>query len=366
MCTRVALIVASILFVFATSQDVPVWDRLLSDQACVIKDGTASYKLYYAGEDLASINLATSTDGLTWTEYPSNPVITDGRYHATVHYYETPFPGANLGTDPSFMDMHYRIWYAGPADDGWRYGESLDGAVWNNRMAVTLTTPLVTGVSHGIVDAVFTPDATNTGTDWTFRIYANVQWQHGGDYADEELIVVAFSANGYEWQGYDPTNVGYATPVFAPSHGLGDFDRADVGWFKATRNSANDWEAFYSGNMNGIGRAVSSDGLNWARTGVVVSTFDGVAWRNTSSWMPSVVAESDSLYRIYFLGSDNESGWNLGYINHDRPLPIEESESEEEEECTGNGVLVYVVVVPQETAAELIATLANLGAGRMK
>lgn len=327
--------------------DTPVWDKLLPDQAYVIKDGDASYKLYYAGEDFASINLATSPDGLLWTEYPDNPIITDGQYHATVHNYDVAFTGANVGSDPSSADMYYRIWYAGPTNYGienWRYGESPDGIVWHNRVAVSQvnSTPLVwsigCGVAYGIADGTYVAGATNTGTDWAFRIHANVQWELG-TYAGEELVIAGFSENGYEWRGYDPTDVGYATPVFTPTHVNGDFDAGHVGWFKVIRHAADDWEAFYSGGndttyqrLNGIGhgRAVSADGLNWTRAGVVATTSDGVAWRNASTWMPSVTIANATHYRVYFLGSDFDEDnmgegdwiwWYLGIIYYPRPLP---------------------------------------------
>ena len=325
------------LVAIAAGLDAPLWDKLLPDQACVVKDGPASYKLYYAGEDFLSINLATSADGLVWTEHPGNPIIVDGQYHATVHYYVTAFAGANVGTDPSAAPMRYRIWYAGPTNYGignWRYGESQDGVAWHNRVAVTqvVSAPLVwsasVGVAYGIADAVHVPGAANAGVDWSFRIYANVQWE-SGPHSAEELVIAGFSANGYEWFGYDPTSVGYATPVFASSHAAGDFDRAHIGWWKVIRNAATDWEAFYSGGnettyarLNGVGRAASTDGFNWTRTGALVTTADGVAWRNMSVWMPSVVAESAALYRIYFLGSNRSPDggswiwWKLGCIGY--------------------------------------------------
>jgi hypothetical protein len=234
------LTLAIAIVALSAGDDVPVWDTLLPDQSYVLKDGASSYKLYYGGEDFASINLATSTDGLSWTAYPGNPIIADGQYHTTVHYYETAFDGANASSDPSDAPMHYRIWYQGPTNYGignWRYGESQDGVAWHNRMAVTQAfgMPPVwssgTGVAYGIADAVYNPDATNSGTDWAFRIYANVQWELGA-YTAQEVTIVAFSENGYEWGGYDPSSVGYATPVFGPSHGAGDFDMTHVGWFK--------------------------------------------------------------------------------------------------------------------------------------
>jgi hypothetical protein len=248
-----ALAILILLCARSLSDDVPLWDGLLPDQGYVVRDGPASYKFYYAGNDFASINLATSADGVSWVPYPGNPIISDGQYHATVHHYETAFQGADIGSDPSAADMHYRIWYAGSSNYGignWRYGESADGIAWHNRVAVTQVdaAPLIwsssVGTAYGIADAVYTPGAANAGTDWTFRIYANVQWEDG-PHSGQELTIAGFSANGHEWLGYDPMDVGYATPVFASTGVSTDFDGAHIGWFKVVKPAGGDWDAFY-------------------------------------------------------------------------------------------------------------------------
>jgi hypothetical protein len=311
---------------FIVSGDAsPVFSTLIPDQAYVIKDNV-NYKLYYAGDNFASINLAQSPDGIAWTPYGGNPIITDAQYHSDVKYYSTGFPGANSGTNPSALTMNYRMWYQGLNGygiDGWRYAESPDGINWYNRIPVSQFGPPVfstlTGVNYGIANAVYTPGASNTGTDWTFRIYANVQWEDG-PYAGMELVVMAFSSDGYNWTGYDPTSVGYATPVFKGTLDGISFDSDHIGWFKVIKNSATDWQAFYSGGkettykaLNGIGYAISSDGINWVRKQTLFTTDDGVAWRSQSVWMPSVVKVGND-YQIYFIGSDNPDIDNSNWI----------------------------------------------------
>ncbi|MGD0352145.1 MAG: CARDB domain-containing protein [Dehalococcoidia bacterium] len=325
-------IASSVTFTINESPS-PVFSTLIPDQAYVIKDNV-NYKLYYAGNNFASINLAQSPDGITWTPYSGNPIISDAQYHADVKYYSTGFTGANSGTDPSSLTMYYRMWYAGLNQNsisGWRYAESPDGINWFNHIPVTQFGPPVysaaTGVTYGIADVVYTPGASNTGTDWTFRIYANVQWELGA-YGGKELVVMAFSSDGYNWTGYDPTAAGYATPVFAGTLVTSDFDCDHIGWFKVIKNSPTDWEAFYSGGkettyqaLNGIGYATSTDGINWTRSQTLFTTSDGVAWRSQSVWMPSVV-KTGSNYQIWFLGSDNPNldssnwiQWKLGMAN---------------------------------------------------
>jgi len=305
----------------------PVFNTLIPDQAYVIKDNVG-YKLYYAGNDFGSINLATSPDGINWAPYAGNPVLSEGltvqAEHANVKFYSTGFVGANSGTNPSAMTMYYRMWYQGTTSGigGWRYAESPDGINWYNHIAVTQTgTPVfsaATGTDYGIADVVYTPGGEGGDPNKTFRIYANVQWELGL-YGAKELVVMAYSANGYVWTGYDPTSVGYATPVFEGTLDGTSFDTDHIGWFKVIENSPTDWQAFYSGGdgttyqaLNGIGYATSADGINWTRRQTLFMTSDGVAWRSQSIWMPSVVKTGNN-YEIYFLGSNNpdisDSDW---------------------------------------------------------
>jgi predicted GH43/DUF377 family glycosyl hydrolase len=333
-----APVIASPVTLAINENPVPVFPSptgLIPDQAYVIKDNV-NYKLYYAGNNFTSINLAQSPDGITWTPYSGNPIISDGQWHADVHYYNTGFTGTDNGNYPSSVTMYYRMWYEGLDQHsiaGWRYAESPDGINWFNHIPVSqFGTPVFdgihAGVHYGIADAIYTPSATNTGTDWTFRIYANVQWELA-PYSAKELVVMAFSSDGYNWTGYDPApSAGYATPVFAGTGNPGDFDKDHIGWFKVIKNSPTDWEAFYSGGgsdntyqaLNGIGYATSTDGINWTRKQTLFTTSDGVAWRSQSVWMPSVVKTGNN-YQIWFLGSNSDMTdgtwiyWKLGMAN---------------------------------------------------
>jgi hypothetical protein len=239
------------------------------------------------------------------------------QYHCDVKYSTTGFTGANAGTNPSSAVMQYRMWYQGSSGGiigGWRYSESPDGKNWYNRISCTQYGPLVfsakIGIHYGIANVVYTPGAANSGTDWTFRIYANAQWETG-PYDAKELVIMAFSTNGYDWTGYDPTSAGYATPVFGGTLDGTSFDCDHIGWFKVIKNGPADWEAIYSGGkdttyqaLNGIGYATSADGITWTRSRTLLTTTDGMPWRSQSTWMPSVV-KTGSVYRIWFLGSDN-------------------------------------------------------------
>jgi len=324
---------ASVLTVTENPSPIFPASTRLPDQGYVLKDDT-NYKLYYADCTIplwvCSIDLAQSPDGVTWTPYVGNPVLAEGATqgeHADVHFYSAGFTGANSGTNPSAITMYYRMWYQGTAGGigDWRYAESPDGITWYNHIAVTQTGTSVTGgisANYGIADAVYTPGGEGGDASKTFRMYINVQYAVA-PYTSNELVIMAYSQNGYVWTGYDPTSVGHATPVFAPTLDGVSFDTDHVGWFKVIKNSDTDWEAFYSGGknstyvaLNGIGYARSRDGINWVRRQTLFTTNDSVAWRNQSVWMPSVV-KSGNNYKIFFLGSDDESDgswiwWKLG------------------------------------------------------
>jgi predicted GH43/DUF377 family glycosyl hydrolase len=266
------------------------------------------------------------------TPYTGNPVLSEGplvqQEHADVHFYSEGFTGANSGTNASAAIMYYRMWYqgAGSGIAGWRYAESSDGITWYNHIAVIQHDQPVfsaaTGVEYGIADVVYTPGGEGGDINKTFRIYANVQWELG-PYGGKELVVMAYSANGYDWTGYDPTSAGYATPVFAGTLDINRFDCDHIGWFKVIKNSPTDWQAFYSGGkgstyqaLNGIGYATSTDGIQWTHRQTLFTTNDPVTWRNKSVWMPSVV-KSGNNYELFFLGSADVSDgswiwWKLG------------------------------------------------------
>src|SRR5690606_28112287 len=57
------------------------WDEVRVMSATVVKDGSSDYKMWYTGRNAATvyaIGYATSSDGVSWTKYGSNPVLTIG------------------------------------------------------------------------------------------------------------------------------------------------------------------------------------------------------------------------------------------------------------------------------------------------
>ena len=114
------------------------WDVSI-DTPEIVRD-TVGYKLYYFGDTLpggsnqnpsseASIGVATSADGIHWTKYAGNPILTHGSEAAWDRsWIESP---AVLWDSASGTFM---MWYSGVDTTSWRIGVGLatspDGFTW--------------------------------------------------------------------------------------------------------------------------------------------------------------------------------------------------------------------------------------------
>lgn len=295
---------------------------------------SAKYKMWY-GTTSSQTALATSSDGVSWTD--QGIVMTDG-YHATVEYYPEGFAGANTGENPSSSTMYYRMWYwdVGTLYDvsAIGYTESPDGVSWYNRQPLQNgTVPIVSGGdpgwnrgSYGPADVLYSPGASNTGTDWTFTMY------YDGTTGGSEALGLGFSADGITWTGYDADSDGKADPVFEGTGVVGDWDENYVSRATIIKNADNDYEMWYSGGVgamnHGIGYATSSDGINWTRdtknpvfhkddTG-----YPGAPWRNLRTYTPSVIKDG-AVYKMWFAGKEDSSGdYSIGYATVPPPSEV--------------------------------------------
>ena len=118
--------------------DSGAWDIWI-DTPEILHD-TAGYKLYYFGDTLAggsdklpshraSIGVATSSDGINWTKFPGNPVLTHGS--------DTEWDRSWIESPAVLWDSStgtYMMWYSGVDTLTWRIciglATSPDGFVW--------------------------------------------------------------------------------------------------------------------------------------------------------------------------------------------------------------------------------------------
>lgn len=84
------------------------WDGLFIESPSVLYDGSLYY-MWYSGIDTTwrvRIGVATSPDGITWTKYPGNPVITEGSLYA--------WDGLSVAVPAViYHNQAFEMWYCG-------------------------------------------------------------------------------------------------------------------------------------------------------------------------------------------------------------------------------------------------------------
>ena len=217
------------------------WDDFQISSPAVIKAG-GIFLLYYEGEDSAThtrkIGVATSTDGITWTKSPSNPVLSPGAA-GSWDALEVRYPVVH------FDGTTYRMWYWGK----------------NN-------TDSTSSQAAAMIGLATSPD----GVTWTKRTSPVLGTAYGGS-------------------GYIPGTV---------------------------VQNAGQFLMWYESPFGAIGRATSTDGINWTDSGNVRSTpsFNGKR--------PSVLLDGTT-YRMWFgktnslgagiLGGPSVRNSNIGYAS---------------------------------------------------
>ena len=257
------------------------WDSGYRDVACVVSDGSM-YHLFFVGDDEADgppsgIGHATSSDGVTWTIDPNNPVLTPG---AEGEWDE----GAVAGPAVIYDNAEFHMWYGGWIDE-WQsrpgYATSPDGSSWTKYSS----NPLFERGGPGSFDesGVFPRSVIFDGG--TYRM-----WYTGVDLPDFFFTVgYAESLDGISWTKHPG-------PVLETGSEWDDWDVSAP----SVIFDGSIYHMWYSGGgivenyalPTGIGYATSADGIEWAKYpdnpvfafdegqpdgGVVV--FDGSAYR---------------------------------------------------------------------------------------
>ena len=343
----------------------PIWDDPINlTPIAVVRGAENRFRLYYNNPLSGNVSTATSINGKNWTS--AEDTVPQLQYGMVVHadYYADGFVGINSGDRPNNTVMYYRAWFTTENGSN-NYTESPDGIHWYNVKPFTQY-----GVPFGEPgdgcymtsfspwgDVVYTEDAANIGTDWTFRMYfGKTCYPEGVPLRNirslktsratkvftnpcEEMnmsIYVAFSENGYNWTAYDATGSGHATPVFEPSYNTSErHDMCMIMSMQVVRNSPTDWEAFYSGvsgvyveDISSINYATSTDGITWNRSpqNPLISTENTTVWYNFPVYQ-SVVKTALDHYLVYFVSFITEivvreNGYaHLGLIEFSSDIP---------------------------------------------
>jgi len=146
-----------------TKGNIGEWDGTWVESPTINFDSNiGEYKMWYNGVDTANwkinIGLATSNDGVQWTKYANNPVLTTGNWGT--------YDDMWLGTPTvSKIDSYYEIWYSATSSNSYNFGTSSfdtvsicyaissDGIAWtkysNNPLFNTYTLPFDSLVDIG-------------------------------------------------------------------------------------------------------------------------------------------------------------------------------------------------------------------------
>jgi len=134
------------------------WDESGLSFPRVIKNG-ATYEMWYHSD--GKIGHATSPDGIVWTKYAANPVLSEG------------WDSAGVGLSTILLDDDtYNLWTSSGVDEtrGIGYFESSDGILWTQPVSNPLLTRGEAGViidakyNHNDVDAYSLPNTAITIT----------------------------------------------------------------------------------------------------------------------------------------------------------------------------------------------------------
>jgi len=188
------------------------WDSGSVSLGSVLKNGT-QFMMYYRGTNTTSyvtgaIGLATSSDGITWTKFSGNPVLTSTTFAADQGYIASPFVIK--------LELTYNMWYTGKNVTFQKespyttilYATSLDGIHWDKWPKPVLTPS--TDQNAWDSAAVYSPSVYFNGT--TFGL-----WYTGlGQSLRNPQIGVATSPDGATWTR------SYYNPILSPSAGAWD------------------------------------------------------------------------------------------------------------------------------------------------
>jgi predicted GH43/DUF377 family glycosyl hydrolase len=297
------------------------WDDRQVWNPAVIRDGD-TLRMYYTGGyaivwdlPMTKIGYAWSLDGVIWTRYNGNPVLS-----AEFNWEDDGLFGCAVIKDGDTMKM----WY-GCGDPGSviGYATSLDGKKWNKYPSPVLET----GPGSEWDDYVIRPTTVVKEDDMLKMYY----WGGRPYFPYEESmpqIGLATSPDGINWTKYNDTTTAAAPYAFSDpvlKHGeTGDWDE-DRAIYPMVLKKGSGYEMLYTGAKFGppqkIGYAQSEDGINWVKHLEPVFP-SSISWGDTP--YGGTFLNFDEKYHLWYacFHTEIQAGPKIGYASSPNPAGI--------------------------------------------
>jgi len=204
--------------------------------------------MFYSGYQLndpifiPAIGRATSPDGITWTKYEGNPILTSGS--------SGEWDAEDIFMGPTLVDSSgYKLWYEGNDGTNSRIGlaTSQNGIDWEKYEGNPV---LDLGDSSKWDDS----EVARGAVLYHESIYK--MWYVGGD-GENLRLGYATSPDGINWTKYEEN----------PVLDIGETGAWDDGviWHSSVIFNGNTYEMWYEGNLGITGYASSPDGITWTK-----------------------------------------------------------------------------------------------------
>jgi predicted GH43/DUF377 family glycosyl hydrolase len=269
------------------------YDQLKLGPRAILREAPNVWKMWYEaapGGNQSTTAYATSTDGLTWTKYAGNPVMSPSVAWEGAG-------GMNHEDSPTAVLKEgglYKLWYHAIAGTTRQigYAESVDGLSWTKYAGNPVLTPGPAGAWDA--DTVCEPRVVHPGNLY-FMFYTHCAGSHG--------IGLATSPDGKTWTKYA------GNPVLTVGPG-GAWDSLQVSWGEVYYDGQRFfmWYPGKSSSVTGfsLGVATSPDGKTWTRSpnnpvmtppAVALNKGDDLGVESS----PSVLRLGDAM-RVYYGG----------------------------------------------------------------
>ncbi len=281
----------------------------------LLHNGT--YYTFYAGSpDLMTtpeaIGYATSSDGISFTKYANNPVISGDSTGFDAYFVSEPVPLFENNT----WVLYYNARPAPPGEPGPAIGRATapdPSGPWTRG-----ENPVLEKGNAGEWDAEFVMPNSVIHTDTGYIMYYSASIGPPSQGAPA-MVGMATSEDGITWTKYnDPATTDPPYADSDPVLTLGATGSWDAGfaWECTVWQSSNGWEMYYSGTPSDfsteqIGYATSTDGIHWDKYENNPILGPDESWNGLWVLASSTIL-IDSTYYLYYTGFDGFTSAQIG------------------------------------------------------